>query len=52
MYGAIQDIYKNKKPLLTLRSEKGLTTNEEKTTETITQQYSQIFTRITQKQMT
>ena len=30
MYRAVQDIYKNKKPLLTLFSEKGLTTNEEK----------------------
>ena len=30
MHRAIQDIYKNKKPLLTLCYEKGLTTNEEK----------------------
>ena len=51
MYRAIQDIYKNKKPLLTLCSEKGLTTNEEKTTETLTHYFAQMFTRITQQQM-
>ena len=51
MYRAIQDIYKNKKPLLTLCSEKGLTTNEEKTTETLTQYFAKLFTRITQQQM-
>ena len=51
MYRAIQDIYKNKKPLLTLCSEKGLTTNEEKTTETLTHYFAKMFTRITQQQM-
>ena len=49
MYRAIQDIYKNKKPLLTLCSEKGLTTNEEKTTETLIHYFSKMFTRITQQ---
>ena len=33
MYRAIQDIYKDKKPLLTLRSENGPIRNEEKTKE-------------------
>ena len=51
MYGAIQDIYKNKKPLLTLCSKKGLTTNEEKTTDTLTHYLAKRFTRITQQQM-
>ena len=51
MYRAIQDMYKNKKPLLTLRSKKGLTTNEEKTTETLTHYYAKMFTLITQQQM-
>ena len=51
MYRAIQDIYKNKKPLLTLCSEKGLTTNEEKITETLTHYFAKMFTRITQQQM-
>ena len=44
MYRAIQDIYKNKKPLLTLCSEKGLTTNEEKTTETLIHYFAKVFT--------
>ena len=51
MYRAIQDIHKHNKPLLTLCSEKGLTTNEEKTTETITHYFAKVFTRITQQQM-
>ena len=53
MFRAIQDIYKNKKPLLTLRNkkEKGLTTNEEKTTKTFTHYFAKMFTRITQQQM-
>ena len=51
MYRSIQDIYKNKKPLLTLCSKKGLTTNEEKTTETLTHNFAKMFTRITQQQM-
>ena len=51
IYRAIQDIYKNKKPLLTLCSEKGLTTNEVKTTETLTHYFAKIITRITQQQM-
>ena len=51
MYRAIQDIYRNKKPLLTLHNEKGLTTNEEKTTESLTQCYAKMFTRISQQQM-
>ena len=51
MYRAIQDIYKNKKPLLTLCSEKGLTTNEEKKTKTLTHYFAKMFTRITQQQM-
>ena len=36
MYRAIKDIHKNKKPLLTLCSEKGQTTIEELTTEILT----------------
>ena len=51
MYRAIQDIYNNKKPLLILCSEKGLTTNEEKKTETLTHYFAKMFTRITQQQM-
>ena len=51
IYRAIQDIYINKKPLLALRNDKGLTTNEEKTTETFTQYNAKMFTRITQQQM-
>ena len=51
MYRAIQDIHKSKKPLLTLCSEKGLTTNEEKTTETLTHYLAKMFKRITQQQM-
>ena len=51
MYRAIQDIDKNKKPLLTLCSKKGLTTNEEKTTETLAHYFAKMFTRITQQQM-
>ena len=51
MYRAIQDIYKSKKPLLTLCSKKGLTTNEEKSTETSTYYFANMFTRITQQQM-
>ena len=51
MYRAILDIYKNKKPLLTIRSEKGLTTNEEKTTETLTHYYAKMFTWIAQQQI-
>ena len=39
------------KPLLTLCSIKGLTTNEEKTTETLTHYFAKMFTRITQQQM-
>ena len=51
MYRSIQDIYKNKKPLLTLCSEKGMTRNEEKTTETLTHYFAKMFTRIAQQQM-
>ena len=51
MYRAIQDIYKNKKPLLTLCCEKGLTINEEKNPETLTHYFAKMFTRITQQQM-
>ena len=51
MYTAIQDICRKKKPLLALRSEKGLTTNEEKTTEILTHYCAKMFTWITQQQM-
>ena len=51
MYRANQDIYKNKKTLLTLCRKKGLTTNEEKTTETLTHYFAKVFTQITQQQM-
>ena len=51
MHRAFQDIYKNKKPLLTLCSKKGLTTNEEKTTETLTHYYAKMFTWIIKQQM-
>ena len=51
MYRAIQYIHRNKKPLLTLRSEKRLTTNEEKTTEALAHYYAKMFTWITQQQM-
>ena len=51
MYRAIQDIDRDKKPLLTLCSEKGLTTKEEKTTETLTHYFARMFTRITPKKM-
>ena len=51
MYIAIQGMYKNKKPLLTLCSEKGLTTNEDKTTEILTQYYAKMFSQTTQQQM-
>ena len=51
MYRAIQDIYKNKKPLLISCSKKGLTTNDEKTTETLTHYFAKMFTRISQQQM-
>ena len=44
-------IYKNKKPLLTLCSDNGMTTNEEKTTENIQHYFAKMFTRITQQQM-
>ena len=50
MYRAIQDIYKNKKPLLTLRSEIGLKGNEEKKEDILTQHYAKMFTQITQQQ--
>ena len=51
MYRAIQDINKNKKSLLTLCCEKGLTTNEEKTAETLTHYFAKMFTQMTQQQM-
>ena len=51
MNRAIQDIYKNKKPLLTLCSEKVLTTNEEEKTEALTHYFAKMFTRISQQQM-
>ena len=47
---AILDIYKNKKPLITVRSEKVLTTNEEKK-EILAQYYAKMLTQITQQQM-
>ena len=51
MYRTIQDIYEIKKPLLALHSEKGLTRNEEKNTESLTQNYAKMFTWTTQQQM-
>ena len=51
MYRAIQHICKNKKPLLTLHSEKGLTTNYEKAAEILTKYYAKMFTEIAQQQM-
>ena len=48
---AIQDVYRNKKLLLTIRSEKGLTTNEENKTKILTQYFAKMFTRISQQQI-
>ena len=51
MYRAIHDIHKDTKPPLTLCSERGLTTNEEKKTKTLAHYFAKMFTRITQKKM-
>ena len=52
MYRAIQDIYKKRNHCQLYAAKKdGLTTNEEKTTETLTHYFAKMFTRITQQQM-